>query len=143
MPRLTHASPDSAEVRAGKLIPYRTTADIIDWSVPGKSIFERSRPLADATLRRITLGIERYVLCGNPFIAPVSSTVQVPAAATLIQTGFGERKGQTPRALDIHKPLGTIVAGGYKHALVLSICNYSAYQAKAGSFPLNNNVIAS
>jgi DNA (cytosine-5)-methyltransferase 1 len=38
---------------------------------------------------------------------------------TLIQTGYGERKGQRPRALDLHAPLGTIVScGGGKHALV-------------------------
>jgi DNA (cytosine-5)-methyltransferase 1 len=40
------------------------------------------------------------------------------AAATLIQTGYGEREGQTPRALDVEAPLGTIVAGGAKHAAV-------------------------
>lgn len=39
-------------------------------------------------------------------------------APTLIQAGYGEREGQAPRALDIDKPLGTVVAGGGKHALV-------------------------
>lgn len=39
-------------------------------------------------------------------------------AATMVQTGYGERKGQAPRALDIRKPLGVAVAGGVKHALV-------------------------
>lgn len=39
-------------------------------------------------------------------------------APTMVQTGYGEREGQSPRALDIHKPLGTVVAGGTKHALV-------------------------
>lgn len=41
-------------------------------------------------------------------------------SGTLVQTGYGEREGQSPRALDIGKPLGTIVAGGAKHALVAS-----------------------
>lgn len=45
-------------------------------------------------------------------------------APTLIQTGFGEREGQAPRAPGLDKPLGTIVAGGAKHALV------SAFLAK-------------
>lgn len=40
------------------------------------------------------------------------------AAATLIQAGYGERPGQSPRALDIGQPLGTVVAGGGKHAAV-------------------------
>lgn len=39
-------------------------------------------------------------------------------APTLVQTGYGEREGQDARALDIEKPLGTVVAGGQKHALI-------------------------
>lgn len=37
---------------------------------------------------------------------------------TLVQTGWGEREGQAPRILDLQKPLGTIVGGGIKHALI-------------------------
>lgn len=39
------------------------------------------------------------------------------AAPVLVQTGYGERSGQAPRALDIGQPLGTVVAGAAKHAL--------------------------
>ena len=39
------------------------------------------------------------------------------SAATLVQLGYGERHGQAPRALDIDRPLGTVVAGGRKHGL--------------------------
>src|SRR3546814_5115207 len=35
----------------------------------------------------------------------------------LVQAGYGERKGQEPRSLDLQEPLGTVVAGGVKHAL--------------------------
>ncbi|NEM12941.1 MAG: DNA methyltransferase, partial [Xanthomonas perforans] len=42
-------------------------------------------------------------------------------APTLVQTGYGEREGQAPRALDLQQPLGTVVAGGVKHALVAPI----------------------
>lgn len=45
-------------------------------------------------------------------------TVDRVKAGTLIQTGYGERQGQEPRALDVQAPLGTIVAGGVKHAAV-------------------------
>ncbi len=38
-------------------------------------------------------------------------------APVLVQSGYGERIGQAPRSLDIDKPLGTVVAGGTKHAL--------------------------
>lgn len=38
-------------------------------------------------------------------------------APTLVQTGYGEREGQAPRELDLQQPLGTVVAGGVKHAV--------------------------
>lgn len=47
-----------------------------------------------------------------------SGNSQALVAATLAQTGYGEREGQAPRSLDIQEPLGTIVGGGQKHALV-------------------------
>jgi DNA (cytosine-5)-methyltransferase 1 len=37
---------------------------------------------------------------------------------TIIQTGYGEREGQEPRVPGLDKPLGTVVAGGVKHAVV-------------------------
>lgn len=37
-------------------------------------------------------------------------------ATTMVQIGYGERKGQQPRALNLGQPLGTVVAGGAKHA---------------------------
>lgn len=40
------------------------------------------------------------------------------AGASLVQMGYGECEGQAPRALDPEAPLGTVVAGGGKHAQV-------------------------
>lgn len=54
-------------------------------------------------------------------------------APTLIQTGYGEREGQAPRALDIEAPLGTVVAGGAKHALV------AAFLAQHNDGPRNQS----
>lgn len=106
-PTPTHAKP---KVPAG-MKPWRTAADCIDWSIPTPSIFERSKPLADATCRRIAKGIMRYVVeAEQPFIVP-------GVAGTLIQTGYGERPGQAPRVPGLDKPLGTVVAG-QKHAVV-------------------------
>jgi len=57
------------------LIPYRTAANCIDWSLPCQSIFDRKKPLAEATLRRIARGIMRYVVNNpRPFIVPVTHT---------------------------------------------------------------------
>ncbi len=46
-------------------LPYRTAAECIDWSIPCPSIFERKKPLADATCRRVAAGIMRFVV-NNP-----------------------------------------------------------------------------
>lgn len=161
-PEPTHAAPGTLAVKARKAKPWRTAAECIDWSIPAPSIFERKKPLADATCRRIAKGIVRYVIdSAEPFIAPIPiynsgvasseaigeqlanneplGTVENRARArralsempgstvlnapTLVQTGYGERDGQSPRALDMGKPLGTLV-GSQKHALV------SAFLAK-------------
>ena len=150
-PEPTHAKPNKAGKVPKGMKPWRTAAECIDWSIPAPSIFERKKPLAEATCRRIAKGIQRYVVeAAEPFIvnvanskttgrgpnvwptseplrtvtsAPGFAAVDVTLAPTLIQTGYGEREGQAPRALDLHKPLGTVVAG-QKHALV------SAFLAK-------------
>ena len=185
-PEPTHAAPGSLAIKAKKLKPWRTAAECIDFSIAAPSIFERKKPLAEATCRRIAKGIMRYVVeAKEPFIVGAehadrnadqvqqsmanfrnagrgrsratgvqgdavrdgsrwtgfdSGTTSLPdglirgieragvsahafSAATLIQTGYGEREGQAPRALDMAKPLGTLV-GTQKHALV------SAFLAK-------------
>lgn len=115
-PAPTHGRPDDPDVITGKKLPWRTAAECIDWSLPCPSIFDTSagimekhglravRPLADATMSRVARGMKRYVLDRErPF---------------LVQTGYGERQGQEPRCLDADSPLGTVVAGGIKHAVV-------------------------
>lgn len=68
-PEPTHGPKDSPAVLSGKLKPYRTAAECVDWTAPARSIFVRSKPLAEATQRRIAEGIRRYVLgAGEPFI---------------------------------------------------------------------------
>ena len=119
---------------------WRTAADCIDWSVPSKSIFGRKKDLAAATLRRVAKGMKKFVLDNpQPFIVPIANwsgelaqSAQEPlrtvtswprggsfamASPTLVQTGYGERVGQQPRVPGLDRPLGTVVAGGVKHAL--------------------------
>ncbi|MFP3369232.1 DNA cytosine methyltransferase [Pseudomonas sp. SIMBA_068] len=119
---------------------WRTAADCIDWSVPSKSIFGRKKDLAAATLRRVAKGMKKFVLDNpQPFIVPIANwsgelaqSAHEPlrtvtswprggsfamASPTLVQTGYGERVGQQPRVPGLDQPLGTVVAGGVKHAL--------------------------
>lgn len=56
----------------------------------------------------------------NPMGTVTGSGGHAVAAATLVQTGYGERQGQAPRALDIEAPLGTVVGSG-KHAVASAI----------------------
>ncbi|MHA3791477.1 DNA cytosine methyltransferase [Sphingomonas sp. YL-JM2C] len=229
-PKPTHGKPGSPAVLSGKLPPWRTAASIIDWTIPCPSIFERSKPLADATCRRIVAGIKRYVLdAAKPFIVPVThhgsaerlydvdgpiptvtaahrgemafvaptlersfgrstgADVDAPlptitaggggktavvapvivgcggrraqsgpvdpdgpyptttakadacvVAATMIQQGYGEREGQAPRALDIEKPIGTVVAGGGKHGVVAAFM--AKYRPKSPGIAMDDPV---
>ena len=113
-PEPTHAPRDSEAVKSGRLKPWRSAAEIIDWSLPCPSIFDTKeeikerynlkavRPLADNTMRRIIRGVDKFTIkSGQPYIVP---------------TGYGERKGQAPRVHDIEEPLPTVVGSG-KHNL--------------------------
>lgn len=94
--------PTHAKAPTGKLLPWRTAAECIDWTVAGKSIFDRPRPLADNTQKRIAKGLWRYVLdCAAPFIVPLRGT---SAAHTSVHS--------------VDDPVSTVSAGGTHHALV-------------------------
>lgn len=103
-PEATHGDPSSPAVKARKPKPWRTAAECIDWTLPTPSIFDRARPLAEATCRRIAKGIMRYVVnAAEPFI---------------VNTRNGERQGQQPRVRSINEPFWTVTAQGSQHALV-------------------------
>jgi DNA (cytosine-5)-methyltransferase 1 len=98
------------------LLPYRTAAECIDWSIPCRSIFGREKDLAEATHRRIARGVMRYVVhARQPFLVAMEDR---PAAVTLINTRNGEREGQAPRVYDICRPYPTVTAQGSQGALV-------------------------
>jgi len=55
--------------------PWRSAREIIDWSIPGQSIFDRKRPLAPATMQRIAAGIRRYWgEWAQPFLTAIDHT---------------------------------------------------------------------
>jgi DNA (cytosine-5)-methyltransferase 1 len=99
-------------------LPYRTAAECIDWSIPGRSIFGRKRPLAENTMWRIAQGLRRFVFeTDDPFIIEVPTGLVAPV---LQHSGNGERPTQRARVYDLKEPLGTIMATGQKHALVMA-----------------------
>lgn len=103
-PEPTHAPADSTEVLTGKKLPWRSAAEIIDWSLPCPSIFETreeiqekygisaQRPLRPNTMRRVARGVDKFVVkSANPFLVVVNHA--------------GEFRGQ-----EIGDPLQTITA---------------------------------
>lgn len=119
---------------------WRSAAECIDWSIPGRSIFERAKPLADATLRRVAHGMKRYVLdSADPFIVqianwsrdglnsardPLSTVTAWPkggshavVAPVMVQVAHGAGKpGGVQRwglgVSDVKSPIGTVTASG-------------------------------
>ena len=80
-PKPTHSHKDSEEVKNGMLLPWRSAAEVIDWRLPGYSIFASKeeikaqygviaqRPLAKNTLRRVIRGVDKFTIqSGRPFI---------------------------------------------------------------------------
>lgn len=87
-PEPTRGDPKSDAVKNGELKPWRTAAEIIDWSLECPSIFltpeeveahyQRTgqrvkRPLAGATEDRVAKGVDRYVIkAEKPFIVSLT-----------------------------------------------------------------------
>lgn len=99
-PKPTHGTSETiAETLAAEhrcnLGYYRPAASIIDWSLPCPSIFTRKRQLADKTLKRIEIGLRKFV---GPFVSQMRGT------------------GTASTAFD---PLSTVTAGGKHHGLTV------------------------
>ena len=138
-------------MKNGKLLPYRTAAECIDWSIPAQSIFEREKPLAENTLRRIARGIQKFVIDNpEPFIVTVNhsgegfrgQSINDPlqtvtakhgygvVAPTIIPVGYGERKNQAPRANSADEPLGTVVGSGKHYVVAPTLIQYHQETSK-------------
>lgn len=118
-PKATHGDPDSLEVAAGMKKPWKPVADVLDFSLPCPSIFATSeeiyeqygiravRPLADATMRRIARGIQKFVIENpHPFIVSVDGEDRI--APNLIQ--YHDEQGGDVRGQEVDDPLMTVDA---------------------------------
>jgi DNA (cytosine-5)-methyltransferase 1 len=119
-PEPSHGDPKSLQVQAKRLKPWRSAAEIIDWSLPCPSIFERKKPLVDKTLRRIARGLRKFIIENDdPFIAPVkfecndnSKLVAAFLAQYHSETASHDARGQT-----LDRPLLTLDTSN-RYALV-------------------------
>lgn len=148
-PEATHGATTDADVIAGRKKPWRTAAEIIDWSLPCPSIFDTSaeikakyglravRPLANNTLRRIAMGIQRYVIdAQEPFFvtaaqhggstrsgfSPIHTITASPKDQDQIivpqlMSYYGPKPGTDDRAHFVNEPVPTVTVAN-RHALI-------------------------
>lgn len=123
-PKRTHAPADSEEVKSGLLLPWRSAAEIIDWTVPMYSVFDSKeeirkrygvnavRPLAENTLRRIIRGVDKFTIrSGKPFIVECN------------HSGAGHLAGTDT-------PLGTITQKCTKGFVTANLIQYHTEQTE-------------
>lgn len=124
-PDASHGDPKSLEVQSGKLAPWRTAAECIDWDIPALSIFDRKKPLAENTLKRIARGIQRFVIeSASPFIVKCNHTTT--------KGGYDCFRGQS-----LLEPLQTITK---KHGYALAVPHLTKFRTGATGQPVTEPV---
>lgn len=104
-PEPTHSADGKADM-FGKRKKWRAAKEIINWNLPGDSIFNRKKPLSPNTMRRIFAGLEKF--SGGAFLVPF----------------FGEYAGKSPRTHDVGAPLPAVTshgAGGLVQPFLVSL----------------------
>ena len=136
------------------LKPYHTAAECIDWSIPAQSIFERDKPLAENTLRRIARGIEKFVINNpEPFIVTVNHSgegfrgqkADEPLGTVTAKNGYGvvaptliqyhsETASDEVRGQELNEPLMTVdTSPRYALSVAHIMKNYGGNYQGAGS----------
>lgn len=116
-PEPTHAPADSEEVKDGEKLPWRSAAEIIDWSLPCPSVFDTKesikekfgltavRPLKQNTMRRIIRGVDKFTIkSGKPFVVRQRNHF----SPSLIQ--YHTEQTEHVRAAGMNAPINTIDA---------------------------------
>ncbi|MCR5344398.1 MAG: DNA cytosine methyltransferase [Butyrivibrio sp.] len=82
---------------------WKQCGDYIDWSDLGSSIFDRKKPLAEATQKRIANGIKKYIIDNpDPYI------VKDKQALAFVIQYHGEQKEGESRGQKLTEPIKTI-----------------------------------
>lgn len=105
--------PDQTHSKTGNGFPkWKACGDYIDWSDLGKSIFDRKKPLAEATMKRIANGVKKYVIDNpHPYIVRNDKAI-----AFMIQY-HGETRAGDSRGQLLSEPIRTIDTSN-RYALV-------------------------
>lgn len=148
-PEYTHAKKPH-----GKRKAWRPAADCIDWSIEGRSIFGRKKPLAEATERRIAHGMRKFVLeSPEPFIVPATHTDTSDRTRPLsspLPTVTAANRGELmllapslvpvthtrDTSYDVQQPMRTITtAKGGETALAAAVLVQMGYGEREGQAP--------
>lgn len=153
-PEPTHAPRGSKAVENGKKLPYRTAAECIDWSIPAASIFERKKPLAENTLRRIARGIQKFVIDNpEPFIVSVNHSgdafrgqnINEPLHTVTAKHGYGVItptimcNNENNVGASVKTPLPTVTTGNRNYLVATSVVPIG-YGERDGQKPRTNSI---
>ena len=150
-PEKTHADPKSKGFEESGLLPWRTAAECINWNEDITSIFERKKPLVEATLKRIARGIKKFVIDNpEPFImnykinnepenikqplSTITSANKHYAVAPILTKYHGETYSEESRGYTLDKPMKTVDTSN-RYGLVSTFIskNYGGGYTGAGS----------
>lgn len=142
----------------GTIQHWKTAAECIDWELPCPSIFDRKKPLAEKTMRRIARGVWKFVINNpRPFIVPTAHAGEdrVHSIDEPLRTVTGSRRGDhaivTPfvvpathgdnaggedsRSNSVAEPLRTIITRGAPFSLVAPTLVQTGYGEREGQAP--------
>lgn len=164
-PEPTHAPAGSREVLEGRKKPWRSAAEIIDWSLPCPSIFDTreqirekyglsaQRPLRPNTMRRVIRGVDKFAIKNpEPFLVVVNHAGDFRGqdAAEPLQTvtakhGYGVaspvmapltmHNNENATGTGITEPVQTITAGGGHFGVVTTVVARAEPGAELGHWP--------
>lgn len=119
--------PEQTHFKDGKP-KWKECGDYIDWSDIGQSIFDRKKPLAEATCKRIANGIRKYIIDNpEPYIVKVGDSI---LAAYIDKAYGGNYKGC---GSDMHKPLSTITTVDHNRLVTAFLIQYHGEQKDGDS----------
>ena len=104
--------------------PWRSAAEIIDWSIQGESIFDRKTPLKPNTIKRIAAGIRKYWgAWAEPFLqllngnADATTTVPITCLSAFWLDQSHTKNDGVSGTID--EPLNTITCSHGTHSVVM------------------------
>ena len=160
-PEPTHAPASSEDVKAGRKMPWKSAAEIIDWSLPCPSIFDTreqikkkygvsaQRPLRPNTMRRIARGTDKFVIkAPEPFLVIVNhggefrgQKMDEPLQTVTAKHGYGAvepvfapltmHNNTNAAGTAINDPINNITTGGHQMLIMPSMIQYHSEQAES------------